>query len=87
MDSQFSTRPDGLAGNDGLGQMSTWYVFTALGFYPAAPGSDQYVIGRPFLDKAVLYLPNHKNITVLAQELSAVDRYVGAVTLDGNPLE
>ena len=87
MDSQYAPRPDGLAGNDDLGQISAWYVFTALGFYPVAPGSDQYVIGRPFLDKAVLDLPNGKKFTVLAQGLSDADRYVGAVTLDGQRLD
>lgn len=87
MDSQYQPRPDGLAGNDDLGQMSAWYVFTALGFYPVAPGSDQYVIGRPFLDKAVLNLPNGKKFTVIAQNLSDANRYVGAVTLDGKPLD
>ena len=87
MDSQYQPRPDGLAGNDDLGQMSAWYVFTALGFYPVAPGSDQYVIGRPFLDKAVLNLPNGKKFTVIAENLSDANRYVGAVTLDGKPLD
>ena len=87
MDSQYAPKPDGLAGNDDLGQMSAWYVFTALGFYPVAPGSDEYVIGRPFLDKAVLNLPNGKKFTVIAENLSDANRYVGAVTLDGKPLD
>ena len=87
MDSQYQPKPDGLAGNDDLGQMSAWYVFTALGFYPVAPGSDQYVIGRPFLDKAVLELPNGKKFTVLAEGLSDANRYVGSVMLDGKPLD
>src|SRR5579859_4719710 len=67
MDSQYAPTPAGLAGNDDLGQMSAWYVFTALGFYPVTPGSDQYVIGRPFLDKAVLNLSNGKKFTVLTE--------------------
>ena len=54
MATQYAPRPDGLAGNDDLGQMSAWYVFTALGFYPVAPGSNEYVIGRPFLPRATL---------------------------------
>ncbi|HEY1992652.1 MAG TPA: GH92 family glycosyl hydrolase [Gammaproteobacteria bacterium] len=87
MDSQYAPKPDGLAGNDDLGQMSAWYVFTALGFYPVAPGSDQYVIGRPFLDKAVLTLPNGRKFTVIAEGLSDANRYVGSVTLDGKPLD
>ena len=49
MDSQYAPRPDGLAGNDDLGQMSAWYLFTALGFYPVAPASNEYILGRPFV--------------------------------------
>lgn len=81
--SQYKPTPDGLAGNDDLGQMSSWLVFTALGFYPVAPGSNQYVIGRPFVDRAVLNLPGGKRFTVVADGLSAANRYVGRVTLNG----
>ncbi|MDO7843806.1 GH92 family glycosyl hydrolase [Sphingomonas immobilis] len=86
VDSQYKPTPDGLAGNDDLGQMSAWYVFTALGFYPVTPGSNQYVLGRPFVDKAVLNLPNGKHFTVEAIGLSDANRYVAGVTLDGKPL-
>ena len=87
MDSQYSARPDGLSGNDDLGQMSAWYVFTALGFYPVTPGSNQYVIGRPFLPRATLNLPNGHHFTVIADGLDARHPYVGDVTLDGKPLQ
>ncbi len=60
--------------------------FTGLGFYPVAPGSNQYVIGRPFVDRAVLNLPNGKHFTVRADNLSAANRYVGRVLLNGRPL-
>ena len=60
VESQYKPTPDGLAGNDDLGQMSAWLVFTALGFYPVAPGSNEYVIGRPFVDHAAINLPNGK---------------------------
>ena len=63
VDSQYKPTPEGLAGNDDLGQMSAWLVFTALGFYPVTPGSLQYVIGRPFVDHATLNLPNGKRFT------------------------
>ena len=86
MATQYSNRPDGLSGNDDLGQMSAWFAFTALGFYPVAPGSNEYVIGRPFLDKAVLNLPGGKRFTVRAEHLSEANRYVGGVTLNGKPL-
>lgn len=86
MDSQYADRPDGLAGNDDLGQMSAWYVFTALGFYPVAPGSAEYIIGRPFLPKASLNLPNGKTFTVTADGVGKGHDYVGSVTLNGKPL-
>lgn len=87
MDSQYAPRPDGLAGNDDLGQMSAWYVFTALGFYPVAPASNQYVIGRPFLPRATLNLPNGKRFTVIAEGLDDAHTYIGAATLNGKPLD
>lgn len=86
VDSQYKPTPDGLSGNDDLGQMSAWYVFTALGFYPVAPGSNQYVLGRPFVERATLNLPNGRRFTVIAEGLSDTNRYVGSVTLNGKPL-
>ncbi|WP_295976059.1 GH92 family glycosyl hydrolase [uncultured Xanthomonas sp.] len=86
MRSQYAARPDGLAGNDDMGQMSAWYVFTALGFYPVAPASNQYILGRPFLPRATLALPNGKRFTVIADGLDDAHPYVGSVTLNGRPL-
>ena len=86
VDSQYKPTPDGLSGNDDLGQMSAWLVFTGLGFYPVAPGSNQYVIGRPFVDRAVLNLPGGKRFTVEAAGLSDAHPYVGKVELNGKPL-
>jgi len=87
VDSQYRPAPDGLVGNDDLGQMSAWLLFTSLGFYPVAPASNEYVIGRPFVDEAVLHLPNGKTFTVVAEHLSAENAYIKAVTLNGKPLE
>ncbi|RDY66728.1 glycoside hydrolase family 92 protein [Lysobacter soli] len=87
MKTQYAPRPDGLAGNDDLGQMSAWYVFTALGFYPVAPGSNEYVIGRPFMPRATLNLPNGKRFTVIADGLDDAHLYIGTATLNGKPLE
>lgn len=87
MASQYAPRPDGLAGNDDLGQMSAWYVFTALGFYPVAPASNQYVIGRPFLPRASLNLPNGKRFTVIAEGLDEAHPYIGGAALNGKPLD
>jgi len=84
--SQYHNKPDGLAGNDDLGQMSAWLAFTALGFYPVAPGSNEYVIGRPFVDKAVLNLPNGKRFTIRTEGLGTTKPYVGSVALNGKPL-
>jgi predicted alpha-1,2-mannosidase len=86
MDSQYAPRPDGLVGNDDLGQMSAWYLFTALGFYPLAPASNQYIIGRPFVNRATLHLPNGRRFTVIASGLDAAHPYVAAVALNGKPL-
>lgn len=87
MDSQYGTKPDGLAGNDDLGQMSAWYIFSALGFYPVTPASDEYAIGRPFVERATLHLSNGKNFTVSAAPLDDAHPYVGSVTLNGKPLD
>ena len=86
VDSQYKPTPDGLVGNDDLGQMSAWMIFTALGFYPVAPGSDEYVIGRPFVDRAVMRLPNGRSFTVVTDGLSDAHPYVGRVLLNGTPL-
>lgn len=86
VESQYKPGPDGLSGNDDLGQMSAWLAFTALGFYPVTPGTNQYVIGRPFVSRAVLNLPNGKRFTMTADGLGDADRYVGSVLLNGAKL-
>jgi predicted alpha-1,2-mannosidase len=87
MSSQYAPRPDGLVGNDDLGQMSAWYIFTALGFYPVTPASNEYIIGRPFLNRATLHLANGQRFTVIARGLDEAHPYVASVTLNGRPLE
>jgi predicted alpha-1,2-mannosidase len=86
VDSQYKPTPDGLSGNDDLGQMSAWLMFTGLGFYPVTPGSLEYVIGRPFVERAGLNLPNGKRFNVVTEGLSDAKPYVGKVTLNGKPL-
>ena len=83
---QYQPVPDGLSGNDDLGQMSAWLIFTSLGFYPVTPGSGEYVLGRPFVDRAVLHLPNGKTFAIVADNLSEANGYVGSVRLNGKPL-
>ena len=87
VDTQYKPTPYGLAGNDDLGQMSAWLMFTGLGFYPVTPGSLQYVIGRPFVRRATLNLPSGKRFTITADALDDAHPYVGSVTLNGRPLQ
>ena len=83
---QYKPTPEGLSGNDDLGQMSAWLMFTSLGFYPVTPASNEYAIGRPFVDKAALNLPNGKRFTVRAEGMADDKVYVSKVTLNGKPL-
>jgi putative alpha-1,2-mannosidase len=87
VDSQYKPAPDGLVGNDDLGQMSAWLIFTSLGFYPVAPASNEYVLGRPFVDRAVLHLPNGKVLTVASESLSDDRSFVKDVLLNGKSLD
>jgi putative alpha-1,2-mannosidase len=76
----------GLGGNDDCGQMSAWYVFTVLGFYPVCPGTDQYVLGAPCIPYAKVTLDNGHVLEVRANGLSARNRYVKSVKLNGIPV-
>jgi predicted alpha-1,2-mannosidase len=87
MDNEYGPGPAGLIGNDDLGQMSAWYIFTALGFYPVTPASDEYAIGRPFLPRAAIHLSNGHTFTITASPMDAAHPYVGSVTLNGKPLD
>jgi predicted alpha-1,2-mannosidase len=86
VESQYRPAPNGLVGNDDLGQMSAWLVFTSLGFYPVAPGSNEYIIGRPFVENATIHLPNGKEFRITAEGLRDANPYVGSVLLNGKPL-
>jgi predicted alpha-1,2-mannosidase len=80
---QYKNTPDGLGGNDDAGQMSAWYIFSTLGFYPIAPSSDQYWLGSPSIDKAVLTLENGKTFTVKAINQGPENVYAQKVLLNG----
>ncbi|MFT3826649.1 MAG: GH92 family glycosyl hydrolase [Chitinophagaceae bacterium] len=82
----YAARPDGLGGNDDCGQMSAWYMFTSLGFYPVAPGSDQYSLGSPAVNGATLQLENGKTFTIEAINQGDANVYVQKVLLNGQPL-
>lgn len=79
--------PDGLGGNDDCGQMSAWYIFTSLGFYPVCPGSDQYALGSPAVQHATLRLENGKTFTVEAKDQGDKNVYVRKVLLNGRELK
>ena len=92
----YVNKPDGLCGNDDCGQMSAWYLFSAMGFYPMNPASGEYVLGAPQLPKVVMRVTRGegretscgvKTFTVIAKNLSAENKYVKSVTLNGVPLE
>jgi predicted alpha-1,2-mannosidase len=85
-DDEYANAPSGLDGDDDCGQMSTWYVFTALGFYPVNPSSGQYMIGSPAFGKATVQLANGKRFTVTAENNSAANLYIQSATLNGKPL-
>ena len=83
MDKLYNANPDGYCGDEDNGQTSAWYVFSAMGFYPVCPGSNQYVLGVPYFDKLTLHLENGKQLTVTAKGNSDDTRYVNAMTLNG----
>ena len=85
MNRMYKNHIRGLSGNDDCGQMSAWYLFTAMGFYPVCPGTDQYVIGAPYLPYVKLSLPNGKTFEIKAKGVSDKKRYVKAVLLNGKP--
>ena len=82
-DTQYSPRYDGLCGNDDCGQMSAWYIFSSMGFYPVDPVSCQYVLGAPQIEEVSLRVPNGKTFTVKAEGLSREAKYVERVYLNG----
>lgn len=79
----YTAEPDGLCGNEDCGQMSAWYVFSALGFYPVMPGSNQYVLGTPLFERAVMHLEDGTDFTLLAPDLSYENFYVSGMKRNG----
>ena len=86
MERMYRPQRDGLGGNDDCGQMSAWYVFSAMGFYPVCPGSGEFVLGAPFLPESTLTLEGGKTFTVKAPAVSSRNRYVRSVKLNGQKL-
>jgi predicted alpha-1,2-mannosidase len=83
----YTNTPDGISGNEDCGQMSAWYVFSAMGFYPVTPASNTYVIGKPLFDTATIHLENKNTFSIKSYDLSATNRYIASVKLNGDLLE
>ena len=89
MATSYAVGPGGLPGNDDLGALSSWYVFSAMGFYPVCPGRSMYVIGSPIFDKVTIHLPEYwggKDFVIIAKNNSKKDKYVQSATLNSQPL-
>jgi alpha-1,2-mannosidase, putative len=85
MDKLYSAAPDGYCGDEDNGQTSAWYVFSALGFYPVCPGTDEYILGSPLFKAATLNLESGKTIRISAENNNKTNRYIQSMTLGGQP--
>lgn len=85
MDKFYTPTPDGYCGDEDNGQTSAWYVFSALGFYPVCPGSDQYVVGSPLFRRAVVHLPGGKTLELSAPDNRKDRPYIQAARINGKP--
>ncbi|HEK22339.1 GH92 family glycosyl hydrolase [Mucilaginibacter sp.] len=81
----YTTKADGIIGNEDVGQMSAWYVLSSLGFYPVNPANGNYVFGSPNINSAVIQLPSGKSFTITVKNNSANNRYISSMVLDGKP--
>jgi putative alpha-1,2-mannosidase len=84
-ETSYSNAPGGLPGNDDLGALSSWFVFSAMGFYPVTPGRPLYELGSPIFKTCILHLPNGRDFTILAPASSTRNRYIQSATLNGRP--
>ncbi|HEY9046822.1 MAG TPA: GH92 family glycosyl hydrolase, partial [Ohtaekwangia sp.] len=85
VDSLYTDKPDGLCGNEDVGQMSAWFVFSSLGFYPVNPANGMYILGSPAIDEAVIQLPGNKKFTLEVKNNTAQNIYIQQLTLNGQP--
>ncbi len=83
----YTDQPDGLCGNEDCGQMSAWYVLSAMGFYPVNPAAGAYVFGSPLFDEAEIELPGGKTFKIVAKKNSPENIYIQSAELDGKPYE
>jgi len=82
-DSLYNDTREGLCGNDDCGQMSAWYVFSVMGFYPVNPASGEYVIGSPLFEKVILHAGNTKSFTIEAGNVSTTNKYIQSAMMNG----
>ena len=85
MNEMYHDAPDGLAGNEDCGQMSAWYILSALGFYPVTPGKNDFIIGTPAFSSATVHLENGKTFTVKAANISDANYYIQSAALNNKP--
>ncbi|MGF7041226.1 GH92 family glycosyl hydrolase [Mucilaginibacter lappiensis] len=85
MNKLYKATPDGYCGDEDNGQTSAWYIFSAMGFYPVTPASDQYVLGAPLFKKLTVKLENGKTIIINAPKNSVANKYVTSLTVNGKP--
>lgn len=83
----YTNKPDGLCGNEDCGQMSAWYILSAMGFYPVCPGNNNYNIGKPLFEQVKLNLNNGKTFKIKAKNISSENKYVNSVYLNKKPLK
>ena len=86
MNELYTDQPDGLCGNEDCGQMSAWYVMSAMGFFPVTPASGMFIIGVPHFEEMTLNFENGKTFTIIAKNLSHENKYIESVKLNGKPL-
>ncbi len=86
MTTLYTNQPDGICGNDDMGQMSAWYVFSSLGFYPMNPVGGEYLLGTPLFAESTINVGDGKEFKIIAHGLSADSRYIKSATLNGEPL-
>ncbi len=85
MDKLYTSAPDGYCGDEDNGQTSAWYVFSAMGFYPVCPGSNEYVLGSPLFKSVKLHLENGKQVTIETDNNSKANRYISSMTVNESP--
>ena len=83
LDRMYRNDIDGLSGNDDCGQMSAWYIFSVMGFYPVCPGSGEYVLGAPYLPYLKVSLPNGRTLEIRAEGVDDDHRYVREMKVNG----